>query len=148
MTLRPATESDVETLFEIRCSVIENHQSREELADIGITPDSVAEMIRGSGYVAFIAEVEGQAVGLIMAEVSEGYIYACFVRPAFEGRGIGRALMEATEEVLRNRGVKEAWLSTGAGDNLRAIGFYTRMGWVRNGFLDDGQIRFEKKLVP
>ena len=36
MKLRTATKEDVETLFDIRCSVVENHQSREELATLGM----------------------------------------------------------------------------------------------------------------
>ena len=38
MRIRLATTADVETLFELRTSVRENHQSREELAAIGVTP--------------------------------------------------------------------------------------------------------------
>ena len=45
MNIRLALLEDIDTLFEIRTSVIENHQSREEIAELGITPESVAEML-------------------------------------------------------------------------------------------------------
>ena len=45
MNIRLAESKDIETLFEIRTSVIENYQSREEIAKLGITPESVAEML-------------------------------------------------------------------------------------------------------
>ena len=41
MNIRVAECSDIDTLFEIRTSVVENHQSREEIAELGITPFSL-----------------------------------------------------------------------------------------------------------
>jgi len=147
LIIRPATETDVPVLFEIRCSVGENHQSREELAGIGVTEDAVRAMIVGGEYVSFVAEIDGVEAGFTMAEVAERYVFACFVKPDCEGNGIGRALMEKTEDALRQLGVSEAWLSTGPGEELRAVGFYAHLGWRRNGYLEDGQIRFEKRLT-
>lgn len=145
-TLRPATVTDVDSLFDVRCSVRENHQSREELAELDITSVTVAEMIEGGDYVTLIAESQGEAVGFTMAKISDGYVFACFIRPTFEKQGIGRALMQETENELSRRGVTRAWLSTGPGEDLRAVGFYTKLGWRRNGFLEDGQIIFEKTI--
>ncbi len=147
MKLRSASAIDAETLFDIRCSVVENYQSREELTSLGITTRSVAEMIEGRDYITTIAEEDGQPVGFSMAQLSEGYVFACFVRPEFEGKGYGRALMNTAEEGLRRGGVKEAWLSTGPGPELRAVGFYLHLGWYQDGHLDDGQIIFRKTLI-
>lgn len=146
MNLRSASVNDVEVLFYIRCSVTENHQSPEELAVLGITIESVKEMIESGDYITIIAEKENQPAGFIMAQISEGYILACFVRPGFESRGIGRTLMNAAETGLHRAGVKQAWLSTGSEPHLRAIGFYRHLGWVDSGYLEDGQIKFTKTL--
>lgn len=146
MTLRDARVDDVEALFDIRCSVTENHQSRDELAGLGITVESVGEMVASGDYVTTIAEIGGQPVGFSMAQISEGYVFACFVRPGCHGQGVGGALMKAAEEGLRRAGVKEAWLSTGEEERFRAPGFYRHLGWVDNGHLEDGQIRFTKRL--
>jgi hypothetical protein len=43
MLIRVAQQDDIETLFEIRTNVLENYQSREAIANLGITPDSVAK---------------------------------------------------------------------------------------------------------
>ena len=147
MKLRPAKPTEAECLFDIRCSVVENYQSREELMSLGINIQSVTDMIKGEDYITTIAEADGQSVGLSMAQISEGYIFACFVRPEFEGKGFGRALMEAAEEGLRRGGVSKAWLSTGSEPGLRAAGFYSHLGWYRDGYLDDGQIIFRKMLM-
>lgn len=147
MNVRAATKYDVDSLFDIRCSVVENHQSRDELAALGITVDSVTGMIEGGDYITTLAEVEGLPVGFTMAQISEGYVFAAFVRPEFEGQGIGKLLMNAAEEGLRRAGVREARLSTGGEPGLRAIGFYRHLGWREAGFLDDGQIVFKKVLI-
>ena len=146
MNLRSATVDDVESLFDIRCSVTENHQSREELAILGVTVASIKEMIESGDYITTVAESDERPVGFTMAQISEGYIFACFVRPEFEGQGVGKALMDAAEEGLRKEDVKKAWLSTGPGQGLRAIGFYRHLGWGDSGYLEDGQIRFTKYL--
>ncbi|MEM6988112.1 MAG: GNAT family N-acetyltransferase [Pseudomonadota bacterium] len=143
---RAGRGEDSEALFTIRCSVKENHQSREELNAIGVTVDSVRDMIESGNFVTRVAEVEGVPVGFTMAEISDGYFFACFVRPGAEGQGIGKALMMQTEAELISAGVTEAWLSTGPGEALRAVGFYEHLGWERSGVLDDGQIRFTKHL--
>lgn len=144
--VRAVEVSDVDDLFGIRCSVVENHQSREELAQLGITPKTVAEMIGSGDFVSFLAEQDKRPVGFTMANITEGYVFACFMLPSHEKQGIGRVLMERTEQGLASRGVRKAWLSTGPGENLRAVGFYRRLGWKQNGFLDDGQMRFEKEV--
>ena len=145
--LRPATVDDVEELFDVRCSVSENHQSREQLAAIGITSVSVKEMIAGGDYVTTVAEVDGRAAGFTMAQISRGYIFACFVRPEYEGQGIGRMLMRAAEDGLRAAGLQRAWLATGADPQLRAVGFYRHLGWLEDGVLKDGQLRFSKNFL-
>ncbi len=46
MNIREAQIEDIETLFNIRTSVIENHQSREELVTLGITGSPGAMVIK------------------------------------------------------------------------------------------------------
>lgn len=144
--IRLARPEDTELLFDIRCSVVENLQTRDELAALGITPDTVREMIESGDYASFVARYDGVDAGFTMAQISEGYVFACFVHRAYEGKGIGRKLMEATEKELSRNGVEVAWLSTGADEALRAVGFYRALGWLEKGKLEDGQIRFEKSL--
>ncbi|MEM9281494.1 MAG: GNAT family N-acetyltransferase [Verrucomicrobiota bacterium] len=146
MILRPATADDVEALFDIRCSVVENYQSREELAEIGVTPEVIGAMIEGGDYVTTLAEIDGQAIAFSMAQLSEAYVFAVFVRLSHEGRGAGRAVLEAAETALRDHGVETAWLSTGGDQALRAVGFYRHLGWRFTGTLENGEVRFEKHL--
>jgi GNAT superfamily N-acetyltransferase len=147
MQIRPATPGDVEQMFDIRCSVRENHQSREELALLGITPATVIEMIECGDYLSFMAEMDGIPVGFAMAQISKQYVFAVFVLPPHEEKGVGRGLMAAVESGLQSCGIRSAWLSTGADWNLRAHKFYRRLGWRADGVLEDGQIVFRKDIV-
>jgi GNAT superfamily N-acetyltransferase len=142
--IRVATDRDVESLFDIRTSVLENHQSREDLACIGITPQSVAQMLRSSSR-AWIASEAGHDVAFSMANAVEATIFAMFVRPASEGRGLGRVLMKEAEEWLFAQGCTEIWLLTDANPRVRASGFYRHLGWEDAGVQDDGQVKFTKR---
>lgn len=143
MKIRIADEADVPVLFEIRTSVRENHQSREGLAVIGVTPESVAGMLRTTSR-AWVAEVEGQPVAFSMADAGVGTIFAMFVRPGFEGRGLGRALMREAEAWLFGQGWEEIWLLTGSDPAIRSNGFYQHLGWRFVGIQEDGENKYVK----
>ncbi|MGK7913263.1 MAG: GNAT family N-acetyltransferase [Synechococcus sp.] len=147
--IRIAEPQDIETLFDIRTSVVENYQSREEIAALGITPGSVADMLQ-ENCKAWIAEIDGQAIGFSLANKDDATIVGMFVRPQFEGRGAGRYLMTVAEDWLRSQGVDEAWLLTGNDPTLRAYGFYLHLGWmpagIETGGAFSGEMRFIKQL--
>ena len=133
-------------MFDIRTSVHENHMSWHELAEAGITPESVASLLRTESAGGWIAVDGDQAVGFSMARADIGDVFALFVRPGLEGRGIGSDLLEEAETWLARRGRSQAWLVTGGEPALRAARFYRRRGWVDAGLEADGQIRFTKHL--
>ena len=141
--IRVATEADIDSLFDIRTSVLENHQSRADLARVGVTPDSVAQMLHSSSR-AWIASERKQDVAFSMADASDATVFAMFVRPAFEGRGLGRILMKRAEEWLFEQGCVEIWLLTDANRDVRANGFYRHLGWDDAGIQQDGQVKFTK----
>lgn len=144
MNIREAEIEDIETLFDIRTSVVENYQSREELASIGVTPQAIANMLLSSCR-AWIAEIDGEPIGFSMADAVKNTIFAIFLLPAFEGRGGGRRLMEQAEEWLWSQGSEQIWLLTGNDPVLRAYGFYLHLGWIPEGVEADGEIKFVKR---
>ena len=151
MKIRIAQPDDIETLFEIRTSVIENHQSREEIAQLGITPESVAKMLE-TDCSAWIAEIDEQLIGFSIANATEQTIFGVFVLPSFEGRGVGKALMQAADNWFWSKEIEEIWLVTGNNPHLRAYGFYLHLGWLPIGVESDGdfqgEMKFIKKYVP
>lgn len=146
MNIQVARQEDINTLFEIRTSVVENHQSREEIAELGITPESVAQMLE-TDCRAWIAESHDQPIGFSIANATEKTIFGVFVLPAFERQGAGKALMQAAENWLCSKGIDEIWLVTGNDPNLRAYGFYVHLNWISVGVESDGDFKGEMKFV-
>ena len=146
MNIRVAQRDDIETLFEIRTSVVENYQSREEIAELGITPKSVAAMLE-TDCCAWIAEIDAQPIGFSIANAAEKTIFGIFILPAFEGRGAGRALMHAAENWLWFKGSEEIWLVTGNDPSLRAYGFYLHLNWIPVGIESSGDFKGEMKFI-
>jgi GNAT superfamily N-acetyltransferase len=70
-----------------------------------------------------------------------------FVRPGYEGQGLGRVLMHEAEDWLYSCGCEQIWLLTGSEEGLRASGFYRHLGWSVAGVEADGQWRFIKQRV-
>ncbi len=146
MLIREAQQKDIETLFDIRTSVWENYQSREEIAELGITPDSVSQMLQ-TDCKAWIAEIDNQTIGFAIANKTEKTIFGIFVLPNFEGLGAGRALMQAAEDWLWSHDIEEIWLLTDQNPKLRAYGFYLHLGWIPIGVESNGIFEDEMKFV-
>lgn len=137
-TVRPATPADVAGIFEVRTSVHQNHLSVAELAGMGITPDAVGAML--ADPCAWVAVEGDRILGFSMIDAEEACLFAVFIRPEAEGRGLGSALMAPAEAALFAQH-PTIWLETAK--ESRAAGFYLRRGWhvVSEA---DGDQRFEK----
>ena len=144
MEIRVAVPADVPAMFEIRTSVRENHLSLEQLAAYGITHDSLPGMLTGYGR-GWVADDAGRLVAFAMADAAQATVFAMFVRPGHEGRGLGRLLMNEAEQWLFSQGCDEIWLLTDARPEVRANGFYRHLGWIDDGIQPDGQVRFRKR---
>ena len=143
--IRLATIEDVDRIFDIRTSVNENHLSRAELAQMGITDETIGHAIAAEDCT-WIAEVDGTAVGFAMADAEEGSVFAAFIKPEWEGMGLGRQLVEQAERFLFTRH-DILWLETDG--SSRAYGFYQRLGWLPVRTLENCDVRFEKaKKMP
>jgi GNAT superfamily N-acetyltransferase len=135
MTLRIATLADIEAMHAVRMSVLENR-----LGDPSrVTPSHYREMLetRGRGWVY---EVKGRIAGFAIADNSTRSIWALFVQPGDEGRGIGRALHDAMVNWLFEVGDAPLWLTTDS--DTRAARFYASAGWTREPVPEKGELRF------
>ncbi|WP_394521993.1 GNAT family N-acetyltransferase [Pantoea sp. SGAir0184] len=140
INIRTAQAADIDGMFHVRISVIENHLSREEMRRIGITENVVADLIEKS-RCAWVATDDEKIIGFSMILPDEGYLFAAFVLPEYEGRGIGRRLVELAEnELFRHHEI--AWLETDK--QSRAAKFYIQLGWGNKIDINDTDIRLEK----
>ncbi|MBA8822137.1 GNAT family N-acetyltransferase [Ochrobactrum sp. P6BS-III] len=139
--IRQATPSDMPRITHVRTSVRENHLSVEQMADMGITEASVSEMILAS-LCCWVALYDNEIVGFSMIDNAEGSLFAAFVLPGHEGKGIGKRLVQIAEQELFKRHAL-IWLETGA--STRAAGFYRSMGWGNDKTVGPDYIRLEKR---
>jgi ribosomal protein S18 acetylase RimI-like enzyme len=77
----------------------------------------------------------GRIVGYTAVHPEDGELFLLFVDPAHAGRGIGRTLLTAAHDALREAGCQEAYLFTHE-QNERALAVYTAAG-----YRPDGSIR-------
>ncbi|HEU4522941.1 MAG TPA: GNAT family N-acetyltransferase [Thermoanaerobaculia bacterium] len=146
MVVRVATLADVPALFAVRTSVRENHLDLAQLAERGVTFESVTAGIDSAASRTWVAEEGGRVCGFCIADGESGSISALFVSPDFEGRGCGRRLLQTAEDWLAAAGFREIWLQTGQEPDNRAHGFYRAAGWRMTGPADHGDVRYEKSL--
>lgn len=136
--IRKAVAADEPRIRAIRMGVRENI-----LSDPSKVTDEDIAWYRDNA-IFLVAEEAGEIAGFACANHQTGLIWALFIDPEQEGRGHGRALIDAALAGLKAVGHVQAWLETGAG--TRAERFYVRHGWRDMGRGLDGQIVFTKLL--
>lgn len=135
LTYRAMTVDDIPAVLAVRFATVENAITLEELeADYGITPATIAASM-ASDSRGWLCEDESSVVGFAMGDRSSGEVQVVAVRPGHEGRGIGKALLTSVCDWLFAEGHDEIWLGASRDPELRATGFYRRLGWRRTGVM-------------
>lgn len=134
--IRPATPADIPGMHRVRLAVRENALSDPTR----IQPADYAALLNGPGR-GWVALVAGRVVGFGIANGANRNIWALFVEPGFEGRGIGRQLHDLLVDWLFGLGTEPAWLTTEPGS--RAERFYRVAGWQDAGTDPGGDLRLE-----
>ncbi len=129
--IRQGVIADLPDITRIRTSVSENHLSVTQMAEIGITHETLAARMADGGLGCWVATAGGTTVGFAMADTQSGEVFALFVDPAHEGRGYGSALLSACEAWIGLSGHAFGRLTTGR--ETRAFAFYLRRGWQLTG---------------
>ncbi len=136
--IRKATAADLPRIHAIRMGVSEN-----VLSDPSKVTDEEVAWYREQA-IFLVSEDGGEVVGFSCANHQTGLVWALFVDPAHEGRGHGRALLDAALAALKAAGIVQAHLTTGAG--TRAERFYRRHGWQETGRSLDDHVVFVRPL--
>jgi ribosomal protein S18 acetylase RimI-like enzyme len=132
-SIREATESDIEALFDIRARTRENPIPRTYLESIGITAPAWAASLRSGTEQTWVCFDGVSPVAFCGANGSNGEVVVLAVLPEYEGRGIGKSLLDRAVSWLRSRGWHRVWLATNPDPNGRAHGFYRSQGWRPTG---------------
>lgn len=136
MHFREASAGDIADIQRVRHSVKENVLSDPALVT---DADCLAYLTqRGKGWVC---EVDGRIVGFAIADLLGHNVWALFIEPGFEGKGIGQNLHRRMLDWYFSQTEKTIWLSTAPGS--RAVIFYRKAGWTETGTHGKGEIKFE-----
>ena len=140
MTIRAGSIDDADdmgfTIVSASHSTFLGHIPEEDL-DLTWTPKQSADNWREYlsdeehllGVDFFVAEVDGTVIGFIMSGADTGRddfeksVGALYVRPSFQGKGIGRALLSTAAKACIDRGANT--LLIGCIRENPSCGFYT-----------------------
>ena len=97
------------------------------------------------GISSFVAEIDNNVVGFILGDIRGteygvdvgGWIDMMGITPQYQGKGIGRSLVEAFCEECRKQGVKVRVVIVG--DDKRLVDF-----WISVGFQKGNLVSYEK----
>jgi GNAT superfamily N-acetyltransferase len=140
MTIRPATEADVELVFDLICELATYEKLRDEVVG---TPEILRASLfdRGDAEALIVEDDAGEAVGYAIFyttfstfECRSGiWLEDVYVRPEHRRGGIGLQVMEHLAGLALERGhVRLEWVALDW--NEPALNFYEKLGAAR---LDD-----------
>ncbi|MBW4360406.1 GNAT family N-acetyltransferase [Flavobacterium taihuense] len=136
MIIRNALIEDINQIQAVRNSVTENTLSDPNL----VTDEDCKEFMtnRGKGWVC---EIENEIVGFAIVDLKENNIWALFLNPKFEKKGIGKQLHDNMLDWYFGQTKKSVWLGTSP--MTRAEKFYRKAGWIAIGTHGNNEIKFE-----
>lgn len=136
MIIREATLQDIPQIQIVRNAVKENTLSDPSL----VTDEDCAEFMftRGKGWVCVL---DNKIVGFSIVDLVENNVWALFLNPEQEHKGIGRKLHNIMLDWYFAQTQTTLWLGTTP--NTRADMFYRKAGWVHVGMHGSNEIKFE-----
>lgn len=129
--IRAMHKDDMDAVFHVRTSVVENHMSEEELQQIGITRESVADMLAQGDLKGWCALSGDDVVGFSLATVSTREVNALFVLPDHSSRGLGQALLDIA--IFNLRRIAPGTVRLRTNPTMPAYDFYLKRGWKDTG---------------
>ena len=156
--IRPGTSADAEAVARVHVRTWQAAYAHvfpaERLAELSV--ERRADQWRE--WPPLVAVADGVLVGFVSVGASRddaagGELFAIYVDPEHWGTGVGRELIGAGEERLRELGHAHAILWV-LDDNPRARRFYERVGWRHDGTtrpieifgLEVLEVRYDKDL--
>ncbi|MGK2861934.1 MAG: N-acetyltransferase family protein [Chitinophagaceae bacterium] len=104
MIFREAFSADIPAIQYVRNSVKENRLSDPGLVSDGDVEDYIKR--RGKGWVC---EINDQVIGFAIADLQKKNIWALFILPQYEGKGIGKKLHDDMMNWYFDQGIASVW---------------------------------------
>jgi GNAT superfamily N-acetyltransferase len=136
MIFREARLKDIPQIQMVRNAVRENRLSDPAL----VTDDDCKNYLlhRGKGWVC---EENDKILGFAIVDLLDHNVWALFVHPGFENKGIGKKLHDSMLDWYFNKTDLTIWLGTAP--NTRAEKFYRKAGWKEAGTHGKRERKFE-----
>ena len=132
---REATTPDIPQIQVVRNAVKENMLSNPALVPDEDVDDYINR--RGKGWVC---EADGVIVGFAIVSVIDHNVWALFIQPGHDKKGIGKRLHDEMMNWYFSQTNDVIWLGTAPG--TRAEAFYRKAGWRETG-MHGKEIKFE-----
>ena len=139
MFIREAQIKDIPSLKVVRNAVLEN-----TLSDPSLISDADYQAHILSKGKAWVCEMNNQITGFVMVDLIKHNVWALFVHPDFEKKGIGLQLHDTMLDWYFLQ--TDTHLRLGTEVNTRAESFYRKAGWKAIGHESNGEILFEMTL--
>lgn len=136
MIFREAQTTDISQIQFVRNSVNENTLSNPDLVPDKDVEDYISN--RGKGWVCI---ADNRVVGFAIVSVADNNVWALFIQPGYDKRGIGKKLHDDMINWYFNQTHKTIWLGTSP--ITRAELFYRKAGWKEVGMHGKDEIKFE-----
>ena len=134
LKIRSMLPADVTPAHAIRLRVREN-----QLSDPSVVTEQDYHDFMARDTMSWLCERDGVLAGFVMVDVQKRNLWALFVAPEHEFKGIGRTLHDTMLARYWTRAA-ELRLSTGAG--TRAEAFYRKAGYRIDGHTIGGEVIF------
>ncbi|MBN1891329.1 MAG: GNAT family N-acetyltransferase [Clostridiales bacterium] len=138
MLIRKMTMDDYEEAFEMwlragRAGI----RARED------SEEGIERFLKRNPDTSFVAEIDGRVVGVLMCghDGRRGHIYHTAIRDPGRSRTIGRALLAAIEEAMKELGIAKVGLLVDAGNDSGTL-FWKQQGWTQR----DDLIYFDRSI--
>jgi putative acetyltransferase len=140
----PASCGDLARLFEVRNQSAHDgcrHVYTPEQLRVWLSrplPNKVSELLTQGNVL--VAKAHNEIIGYGALDPTDKVVEAVFVIPAYAGKGVGRALLDAVESLAQKLDLGELQLFA----SLNAVPFYRKAGYV---FIEHGELPLTESLV-
>ncbi len=107
--------------------------------------NSIANVMASRSQDLWLAEIDGALAG-VMGIDATGYLWACYVDPAFQRKGVASSLVDAAADHFRSKDLDSLTLDLIEG-NDSATAFYQSKGWIERGRRPESLPGFDATVI-
>jgi len=136
LSYRSARPDDIAACIDLRGKTRENSVSVERLRALGVTLESWSADVADGSYLGYVCEDAGRMAGYCFGDKTTGEIVVLALLPEWEGKGIGKQLLDKVVRDFIALGHRRLFLGCSSNPKVRSYGFYRYLGWKSTGTFD------------